>query len=212
MLPALCGLLAIFWQPTSAVRDQRSAWQWCALGLAAFMSLLLGNTDLLRRVGVVRDYGWDTTRRWHGWQETAAEAGRIVGETSTEFPGGVLLIAETPELAAALDYHLPDSVGGYQSDLNWPRVQLAGSPSLHSQYAFWPRYDEDSGEENAPSAMAGRSALFFTEVTERIGPPTALAASFTTVRPLVVFEVRRYGSVVRRIRVFLCQDYVGGNL
>jgi hypothetical protein len=212
ILPALCGLLAIFWQPSSAVRDQRSLWQWCALGLAALVSLLLGNTDLLRRAGVVREYGWDVTRAWHGWRETALEVERIVQDTVAEIPTGVLLIAETPELAAVLDYHLPAQVTGYQASPNWPRVQLLETPMLHSQYAFWPRYDEDSGDESTPSPMAGRSALFFTDAAERIGPPAALAGSFTTVRPLLVFEVRRYGAVVRRMRVFLCQDYVGASL
>jgi hypothetical protein len=205
ILPALCGFLAVFWQPSSAVRDQRSVWQWCALGLAALFSLLLGNTDLLRRAGLVREYSWDVTRKWHGWQETAAEVERIVQDTVAEIPAGVLLIAETPELAAVLDFHLSANVTGFQAMPDWPRVQLLESPTLHSQYAFWPRYDEDSGDETKPTPMAGRSALFFTDAA-------ALAGSFTSIRPVLVFEVRRYGAVVRRMRVFLCQDYVGGSL
>ena len=212
LLPACCTFLAIFWQPTSAIRDQRSKWQWTALGLAAVTSLLLLDTDLIRRAGVVREYGWDTSRKWHGWQETASEVKQIVQDTTASIPDGVLLIAETPELAAALDFHLPADVSGYQATPEWPRVQVMESPVLSSQYAFWPRYDEDSDDETAPHPMAGRSALFFTDSDQRIGPPGAIAASFQTVRPLLVFEVRRYGAVLRRMRVFLCQDYIGGHL
>ena len=96
-----------------------------------------------------------------------------------------------------------------------PRVQVMESPLLHSQYAFWPRYDEEAdatASTEAKAPMMGRSALFFTEVENRVGPPGEISGSFRNVRPLMVFEVRRYGAVVRRMRVFLCQDYLGGSL
>jgi hypothetical protein len=93
---------------------------------------------------------------------------------------------------------------------------LLESPLLRSEYAFWPRYDEDAAAEDGTEPgrlpMAGRSALFFTEVENRVGPPGILAASFTSVRPLMIFEVRRYGAVVRRLRVFFCEGYVGSSL
>lgn len=214
LIPALlpiAGLLAMVWQPRSAVRDRQSLWQWIALGSAAACSLVLLNTDLLRRVGIVREYRWDTTRKWHGWKETAAEAGRIIQDTAQQAPESVplLVIAETPELASILEFYLPNSLPLLQPQPEWPRIQVLESPVATSQFAFWPRYDAESppGETAAPAL--GRNALFFTEMENRTGPPGTLAASFAEVNPLMVFEIRRLGAVIRRIKVFVCLDYRG---
>jgi hypothetical protein len=206
-VPAACGLLALYWQPSSALRDERSRWQWSALALAAVTTILLLHSDILRRAQLATDYDWDTAKDRHGWVETAAEADLIIQETATTQNPPLLLIAETAELAAALDYHLPAT-----AETNQPRIQVLESPAFTSQYAFWPRYDEDTDEETKPSPSIGHHALFFTDVTNRLGPPVALTASFASVRPLSIYEIRRHGALLRRLRVFLCEDYVGSSL
>ncbi len=211
IVPALCGLLALVWQPTSAVRDHRSRWQWAALGLAAISSVLLVHTDSLRRLGLARSYGGDVSRTALGWPESAAEIARLITQ-STAAQQPLLLIVEHAELAAALDFYLPENLPLRQPTPAWPRVQVLAAPIPQSQYAFWPRYDEEPGPEDQRPGLHGQSALFVTDVTLRSGPPSSLAASFRKVRPLSVFAIRRQGSLLRQFRVFLCEDYQGSAL
>ena len=211
LVPPLCGLLAIVWQPSTDLRERRNWWQWAALGTAALLTLCLLNTDLLRRAGLVRTYRGDRARHWLGWKTTALETTQIIQEAAAQFPPGLLLIAETPQLAAALDFHLPDGLPVLTPQPGWPRVQVMESPASFSQYAFWPRYDEEDAE-GGKEAPASFNALFFTEVTERIGPPEMLRQSFGEVTPVMVFEVNRHGMLLRRIKVFACRDYHGSPL
>ena len=211
-IPPLCGLLSMVWQPRSALRDRQSLWQWIAIGTSAIISLIVLHTDLLRRAHLVREYTWDATRNWQGWQDTAMEAARIVRDLNQSSPDPVFLIAESPTLAAALDYYLPADLTLLSPRPEWPRVQVLESPVPTSQYSFWPRYDEDSsleGDDPISAPVLGKTALFFTDVTNRIGPPSIIEASFREVSPLMVYEIRRHGAIVRRIKVFACQDYRG---
>lgn len=140
------------------------------------------------------------------------EAARIVRDLNASNPDPVFLIAESPTLAAELDYYLPADLPLLSPRQNWPRVQVMESPVPTSQFSFWPRYDEDSsleGDDPISAPVLGKTALFFTDVTNRIGPPAILEASFREVSPLMVYEIRRNGAIVRRIKVFACQDYRG---
>ena len=180
------------------------------MGTAALASLTLLNTDLWRRAGILRSYDGDPSRQWQGWQETAAEASRIIQDSSAEFPQGLMLIAETPQLAAALDFYLPENLPILTPHPDWPRIQVMESPVPTSQYAFWPRYDEESetASQQSPDAE-GPTALFFTDVASRTEPPSMIEQSFAEVTPLMEYEVRRHGNLVRRIKIFACRDYRG---
>ena len=210
LIPPLCALLAFVWQPGSNLLDRRSLWQWITMGTAALASLTLLNTDLWRRAGILRSYDGDPSRQWQGWQETAAEASRIIQDSSAEFPQGLMLIAETPQLAAALDFYLPENLPILTPHPDWPRIQVMESPVPTSQYAFWPRYDEESetASQQSPDAE-GPTALFFTDVASRTEPPSMIEQSFAEVTPLMEYEVRRHGNLVRRIKIFACRDYRG---
>ena len=210
LIAPLCGLLAFVWQPGSHLLDRRSLWQWITMGTAALATLTLLNTDLWRRAGLLRSYDGDPSRQWQGWQETADEAARTIQDASAEFPQGLLLIAETPQLAAALDFYLPQNLPILTPQSNWPRIQVMESPVPTSQYAFWPRYDEESETPDTESPdTAGPTALFFTDVATRSEPPAIIEQSFAEVTPLMEYEVRRHGSLVRRIKIFACRDYRG---
>lgn len=213
-IPVMLALTIHHWQPRSAIRDRQSIWQWSALALAAVMSLALLNTDLPRRAGIISGYRWDPTRSVRGWEATAKEAAAIVNEASVDSPEGLLLIAETPELAAALDFHLPADQFLLRPDPAWPRVQVMESPVATSEYAFWPRYDSEPAPEAtvAPPVLLGKTALFFTEVENRHGPPTMISHTFGSVEPLMIYEVRRHEGLLRTIRVFVCRDYQGSPL
>ena len=93
----------------------------------------------------------------------------------------------------------------------WLRlIQVMESPVPTSQYAFWPRYDEESETPDTESPdTAGPTALFFTDVASRSAPPAMIEQSFAEVTPLMEYEVRRHGSLVRRIKIFACRNYRG---
>jgi hypothetical protein len=212
-IPACCALMATVWQPSGLLRERRSRWQWSGLAVAALISLLVIYPDFLRRAGWELSYERDSSRHRQGWTETATEAAALIREASQEFPEGLLVIAETPQLAAALEFYLPTDVPVFRTNADAPNIQVMESPFPTSQYAFWPRYDETPppGTGQSESSL-GKTALFFTDANHRSGPPALIQASFTSVEPLMVYEVSRFGFTIRRIKVFVCYDYEGAPL
>lgn len=200
----LCGLLTKIWNPRSVARDRQGLWQWLVLTCAATYSLLTVNTDILRQIGLSRSYGWDDSRHRMGWRETVSEIAKLSGVSANNFGSSALLIAESPELAAILDFYLPETTLVSRDD-GYPRVQVLESSVATSQYAFWPRYDET--RNGVPPEIA--NALYITDNDARETPPHLLQAGFDSVTLARVFDLKRFGSTVRLIRVYYCQNYRG---
>ena len=205
-LPPLVILLALQWEAES-LRGLGGSFKWAALVVAAGMSLLAINSDLLRRAGFDAGYSRDASRHWKGWSKMAAEAATIISEAQGQAAEGLFIIASDWRLASVLNFYLPPETPGFHPDKSWPLVQVMESPAPTSQYAFWPRYDQELGDP--ATSFQGKTALFFTDAASREGPPASLERAFEVVEPLMVFDVRRSGHLVRRVRVFACRNYSG---
>jgi len=110
-----------------------------ALVLGLFMSLLLVNTDAVRRLGLPWQYRRDPTGRLHGWKTTAIAIDKIRHDLEHAAGKPLFLIANRYQSASAVAFYLPEKrVDGP----GHPPVYIAESQAIENQYSFWGRYDE----------------------------------------------------------------------
>jgi hypothetical protein len=144
--------------------------------------------------------------------EVAALVETLRQQLTSNATAPVFLIAQTPQLAAALSLQLPD--------ISWvqaghPPVYVVESPFAGNQFALWPRYDQISEsapigtseqdpftEQDGANAFIGRSALYIT--SEELGNlPQAITAAFVS-HELIGTIQSPSGAL---LKIYLCLDY-----
>jgi hypothetical protein len=127
LLPASLPLLARFalaWPSVPMAHTLKIAMRTTALAFAALFSLLIAQTDLLRRSGITWPYldaaprgngfsywtSWkkDSTGVNRGWRETAALVDHVRNQISDTYGEQPFLIASSPEIAALLAFYMAD--------------------------------------------------------------------------------------------------------
>ncbi len=203
-LPALCLALPWAWENHISHLPFKTHLQWLCVLPALILTPLTLDTDLLRHAGLPLGYERDRSRDWRGWRTTAKEAESIIQESLGQTPDGLFLLAENERLASVLNFHLPSSLPVLRPTVRHPMVQIPASPVPESDYHFWPGYSSTSGGR---SAYHGRTALYFTTAA-RADVPDRLRARFREVAPLIIFDTMQRGLPLRRIKVFVCRDYL----
>jgi 4-amino-4-deoxy-L-arabinose transferase-like glycosyltransferase len=211
-LPALCALTAWAWDdvaPQNITRRQRL--QWLSVLPAFILTPLSIEPDILRLAGLNVLPSHEPSLQWRAWQTTTSEAARIIeaalpqAEPDSRGSRRLFLIANTPEFASILNFHLPDSLPIRRPSPAHPLVHPIASAIPDSSYHFWPRYDSITGGR---SFFAGCTALFFTD-SQQGEPPPEISRAFTSWRTLAVFDTTSSQLPLRRTTVFACYGYTG---
>ncbi len=227
--PSLCVLAAMLWHERANVSRGAGAFAVCALLLGLVGSVTIIDTDVARRLGVTWDYKKDPGGRLRGWMATADAVAAVRKQVEKEKGEKVFLIADTYQLAAEMDFYLPDR---RVEEPGHPPVYLPESQEIQNQFSFWGRYDEFT-EPVAPAAAApkpgdppanempellgenkfvGRSALFISDNPLRVQPPSVLEQSFEEWKVVGRFEIRRRGQPLRILTFFVLNRYQGMSL
>lgn len=128
---------------------------------------------------------------WFGWRDVAER----VEELAARHPDAFLFAADGYKTTAELRFHTDLPVRGMDV-LGWDALQ----------YGF---------DDPDPAALAGRDALFLRNEPElRPGEETGcflerVRGHFRRAEELPPIEVRRRGEVLRLVRVFRCEGYLG---
>ncbi|MEI6560863.1 MAG: glycosyltransferase family 39 protein [Verrucomicrobiota bacterium] len=110
-----------------------------ALGVGLAMSLVLVNTDAVRRLGVRWPYKYDPSGQLRGWQTTAIAVDDLRRKMERETGKPLFLIANRCQTVSILAFYLPEKrVEGP----GHPPVYFPESQAIENQYSFWGRYDE----------------------------------------------------------------------
>lgn len=144
--------------------------------------------------------------------EVAALVENVRQQLTNGLAAPAFLIAQTPQLAAALSLQLPD--------ITWvkaghPPVYVVESPFAGNQFALWPRYDQFSEpsqtspseqdpftEQDGANPFVGRSALYITS-EEPGNLPQAITAAF--VDHELIGTIRSPTGM--HLQIYLCLDY-----
>lgn len=136
-----------------------------------------------------------------GWNAIAEELRAAARDLPASEQGG-FFIAEDPDLAAVLGYHVGGGTGAC------PPVFIPESPDLSSQFGLWPSYadfvesdkvtDEYFTEQKGVNPYVGRNAVYIGREL-----PQTIKGAFTEVVPCKTVP----GPGGKDLHVFLCLGY-----
>ena len=134
------GILTVaYWHDLAQQNRKARRFAVAALGLGLFMSLVLVNTDSVRRLGVRWPYPYDPTGRLRGWQTVAIAVDELRHKMEQETGRPLFLIANKYQTASSLSFYLPEK---RTDGPGHPPVYIPESQAIENQYSFWGRYDE----------------------------------------------------------------------
>lgn len=110
-----------------------------ALGLGLTLSLLIVNTDAVRRFGVPWSYRKDPGGRLRGWETVAIAVTDLRHKMEAESGKPLFLIGNKYQVASSLSFYMPDKRAAQPGH---PPVYIPESQAIENQYSFWGRYDE----------------------------------------------------------------------
>ena len=166
------GILTVaFWHGLAQRNAAARRFAVAALGLGLLGSLVLVNTDGVRRITAHWPYPFDPEKRsvantlakWIRWPYEADPGGRLRGWQTVAIAVGDLrqkieqktgkplfLIANKYQTASSLSFYLPEKrVEGP----GHPPVYFPESQAIENQYSFWGRYDEMTEPPELARAM-----------------------------------------------------------
>jgi 4-amino-4-deoxy-L-arabinose transferase-like glycosyltransferase len=210
------GILTTSWWLNSA-RENRNVTRLCIAGLllAAFMTVVAVDLDLLRIVGLKIPYRLDPSARLRGWKTVAEQIENFRNDFEQKLGEPVFLIGNKYQTASMLSFYLKDP---RIEDPGHPPVYIPESQDIQNEFSFWPRYDEfieptDKTnassyftEQNGVNPFINRTALYITDRRDGT-PPQTLQNSFTRWELVAVFQLSRRELPLREIRVFACYQY-----
>lgn len=134
------GILTVaFWHDLAQRHLAARRFAVSALALGMVCSVLLVNTDVVRRLGIPWSYDADPGARLRGWQTVAISVNDLRHKLEQESGRPLFLIANKYQTASSLSFYLPekriDSPGH-------PPVYYPESQAIENQYSLWGRYDE----------------------------------------------------------------------
>ena len=134
------GILTVaFWHGLAQEKIAARRFAVAALALGLVMSLLMVNTDAVRRLGGRWPYTMDPGGRLRGWETAAIAVNDLRHKLEKESGKPLFLIANKYQVASSLSFYLPEKrVDG----LGHPPVYIPESQAIENQYSFWGRYDE----------------------------------------------------------------------
>jgi 4-amino-4-deoxy-L-arabinose transferase-like glycosyltransferase len=228
--PSLCVLAAMLWHERATVSRGAGIFAVVALLLGLVGSVVIIDTDIARRFGITWwEYKKDPSGRLRGWIATADTVAAVRKQVEKDLGEKVFLIAGKYQLAAELNFYLPDR---RIEQPGHPPVYLPETQEIQNQFSFWGRYDEFSEPVAAAGAPApkpgdppanempelmgenkfiGRSALFFTDDPFR-RPPSPLEQSFEEWKVVGRYDIRRRGQPLRTLTFFVLKNYQGMSL
>ncbi len=191
-----------------------------AVAVAAGMSIIGVQPDIVRAIGIPWSFDRDHTARVRGWRETARVVDEFRAEKEKEFDRRIFLIAENYGLASELCHYLPPRE---PEGPGHPACYVEESPVPANQYNFWPKYDDyearttpatntmEDNSEIGVNRFAGRTAIYVTTRDEK-KPPSVLMDTFEEWRLVKDVQISEGGKPLRKIRFFICHRYKPGQL
>ncbi|MEP6955233.1 MAG: glycosyltransferase family 39 protein [Chthoniobacterales bacterium] len=212
-------LAASYWRERIESRPAMRRWAGVAFVIGLLMSVIFLNTDLLR-LGGYEFKRRDPADRIRGWANSAHAVEKVRAEVEAQLGEPVFIIADERDRASEFSFYFRDKrVAGP----GHPPVYIVESQDIRNQFSFWPRYDEfvpasgraattapEEGdiysEEDGVNLFTGRNALY-VQASNKTEVPRNISAGFASADLFSTIEVRRFGQVVRTLRVFLCKNY-----
>lgn len=205
------GLLLVhYWQDlqigNALKRNLRSA----ALIIAALMSCVILNTEIVRQFGIPWPYDRDPTHRLRGWKESSAYLDEVLHAARDTLGEDVFVIGNRYQTAAILAFYLPEDAPLFRPDAAHPKIHIVESQTLQNQFSFWPRYDANAGSvdgKDSSSLFLGKNAIYVTDQAEWEIPHPNVMNAFESYEVTGVVDIVRFDRLVRRLKVFTCYNY-----
>ena len=228
--PSLCVLAAALWHERAAASRLAGAFAVLALLLGVASSVVIIDTDIVRRAGVTTwKYDKDPGGRSRGWIATADVVAAVRKQVERDLGQKVFLITDTYQMASEMNFYLQDR---RIEQTGHPPVYLPESQEIQNQFSFWGRYDEftepvipapappkpgDPPVNELPEPLGenkfiGRTALYFTDNPFARRPAPSVRNSFEEWNFVGRYEVRRRGQPLRTLTFFVLSRYQGMTL
>jgi hypothetical protein len=167
---SLAILTVVFWLELASVKIWARRFAVAAMALAALMSLVISDPDIVRQMGFPLSYDLDPTARLRGWKIAAETVGSFRKKFEAELGNSVFLIANKYQTAAELGFYLPDKLPVAPGH---PPVYSPVGPFPENQFYYWHRYDEDTDFTEVAEDLLREPASKMTEEVRK-----ELASSF----------------------------------
>ena len=207
MAPCLIVLVGQ-WMQEDLELGWKSRWRRWALLTTGGLSVLGMHTENLGTLGIPWPRAAATPRVVGGWAETAEAVGAVLLSGATREPDGLFAIAETPSMAALLDFYLARETPVSRPSASFPRVHVVESAGWESPYDLWSHYSHATPGTDGPSPFLGRTGLYVSRQPEEDLPPN-LVEAFKSVEPAAVLEIKRRGRVLHRWYLYHVYEYRG---
>ncbi len=213
---SLSVLAVSYWRERSDSHPGLMPWVAGALLLALAMSAIALDSDILRSLGINADRT-DPSVRLRGWRSAAAAIEKIRSEVESESGARPFVIADERDRASEFSFYFRDRrVEG----ASHPPVYIVESQDIVNQFSFWPRYDqfvpiptgtahaegEVYTEESGVNPFLGRDALYI-QANDRERIPHNVRVGFESTKQIATIEVRRFGRVMRKLKIYRCRNY-----
>lgn len=132
-------LTAAYWHELAQRNGAARRFAVAALSLGMAGSLVLVNTDAVRRLGVYWPYRMDPGGRLRGWESVAIAVGELRHKIEQETGKPLFLIANKYQTASSIGFYIPEKRADGPGH---PPVYIPESQAIENQYSFWGRYDE----------------------------------------------------------------------
>ena len=210
VLPCLAVLVSV-WLGANLPLDLKGRWRWWALVSTGGLAVIGVNTANLKTMGSPWPSFLQTPRLAEGWTQTARSIEAVLVSGISQQPEGLFLVAESPESAALLEFHLPEEAPVYQPSEVYPRVHLVESAGWESVYDLWPNYSYAQPGTGGASPFADYSALYIS--SGKGEPIDTLPGNFTNAfRALdfaAVLEVKSRTRVLQAWTLYHAYQYRG---
>ena len=227
---SLSVLAVALWHVRAQTSRPAAAFCVAALALALVLSSLVVDTDtghaVAGAVGIPWAYAKDPTSRLLGWRSTARSVADFRREEERDLGNPVFLIANRYQLAAELNFYLPDRP---VQTPDAPPVYMPESQNLENQFSFWPGYDtvvappraanaplptnaQDEFKDIGTSPFVGHSALYVTDDERHRQLPDSVESAFEECSLVAQYEIQRRGQHLSQIRIYACFNYRGLDL
>ena len=198
MVPCLIVLVG-HWVKADIDLEWKSGWQRLALIFTGGLTAIGVNTPNLQMLGIP-------------WPDFAAtpRLSQVLRSGSSEAPEGLFVIAETPEMAALLDFYLAENALVYRPEGEWyPRIHVVESAGWDSSYDLWPNYSHEApNKAQRGSPYLRRTALYLTGREEDYMPAN-LSNAFKSTVIAAVLDIKRRHLFLHHWRLYHAYQYGG---
>lgn len=221
VVPLFCLMILYFGDRWDVLGKKLKPWLGIGIGLGLFLVIVSHETDLLAKM-VCRPLpaGMDVLRRARGWEEAAAEVGKLQAKLEAEEGKPVFIIGDHYGTTGLLSFYMPEAKERAQTGSE-ALVFFRHTTNAVNQFYFWPSYTNRVGQNAIFVRKIGmppftddwkkrwwdkRLDYYKTDTITNGVFVSGVEDQFESVKYLGVKDIFYKGRLMQRIQLFECKN------